>query len=219
MRVSLDTIRNKGKNKYKNGRNNVNSFFPSQEESPTRSLMRSALLRLTKLWINLLLQLWKIRRETLLLKMLTRFTKQLLMNREWQSINIVITQSAWICVENKREDYVWRSVSVPGRTTRGASNSFYDFYGISMTDLIFVKLTGMIFITIIELNWALRLIAIFIFVNRNGMKWNAKVDERTREKIELLYKEFDKFIEENHAANSSEDAAVLKQWNNFKQII
>ena len=51
------------------------------------------------------------------------------------------------------------------------------------------------------------------------MKWNAKVDERTREKIELLYKEFDKFIEENHAANSSEDAAVLKQWNNFKQII
>ncbi len=51
------------------------------------------------------------------------------------------------------------------------------------------------------------------------MKWSGRVDDRTKEKIELLYKEFNKFIEENHSSNNSEDAAVVKQWANFKQVI
>lgn len=49
------------------------------------------------------------------------------------------------------------------------------------------------------------------------MKWSGRVDDRTKEKIELLYKEFNKFIE-NHSSNNSEDAAVVKQWANFKQV-
>ena len=48
------------------------------------------------------------------------------------------------------------------------------------------------------------------------MKWSGKVDERTKEKIELLYKEFDKFVEENHSYNSPEDSLMLKQWSSFK---
>lgn len=51
------------------------------------------------------------------------------------------------------------------------------------------------------------------------LKWNTKVDERTKEKIELLYREFDRFIEENHSSGNQEDLNMLKQWANFKQVI
>lgn len=51
------------------------------------------------------------------------------------------------------------------------------------------------------------------------MKWSGKVDERTKEKIELLYKEFDRFIDDNHSAANQEDANVIRQWAAFKQVI
>ena len=51
------------------------------------------------------------------------------------------------------------------------------------------------------------------------MKWSGKVDEQSKEKIELLYKEFDRFIEENHTANTPEDSLLLKQWSNFRTLI
>jgi len=35
----------------------------------------------------------------------------------------------------------------------------------------------------------------------------------------MLYKEFDKFIHENHENSLGEDAQVLKEWNSFKTII
>lgn len=35
------------------------------------------------------------------------------------------------------------------------------------------------------------------------MNWSAKVEERTKDKIELLFKEFDKFVEDNHSTNSN----------------
>lgn len=52
-----------------------------------------------------------------------------------------------------------------------------------------------------------------------SLKWNGKVDEKTKDKIELLYREFDRFIEENHSSGNQEDASMLKQWANFKQVI
>ena len=51
------------------------------------------------------------------------------------------------------------------------------------------------------------------------MKWSGKVDDRTKEKIELLYREFDKFIQENHAGSAPEDQLLLRQWNSFKTVI
>jgi hypothetical protein len=51
------------------------------------------------------------------------------------------------------------------------------------------------------------------------MKWSSKVDDRTKEKIELLYREFDKFVEENHAGTNAEDRQLLKQWSSFKTVI
>ena len=51
------------------------------------------------------------------------------------------------------------------------------------------------------------------------MKWAGKVDDKTKEKIELLYKEFDKFIDETHAGNAPEDQMLLRQWSNFKTVI
>lgn len=43
------------------------------------------------------------------------------------------------------------------------------------------------------------------------MKWSAKVDDRTKEKIEMLLKEFDRFIIDSHEAGSSaEDKNIVK---------
>ena len=51
------------------------------------------------------------------------------------------------------------------------------------------------------------------------MKWSSKVDEQTRQKIELLYKEFDKFIHDTHGTSSGEDAHVVREWEQFKAVI
>lgn len=52
------------------------------------------------------------------------------------------------------------------------------------------------------------------------MKWNGKVDDKTKEKVELLVKEFDRFIFEAHdGGSSSEDKSIVKEWKNFKSLM
>lgn len=58
------------------------------------------------------------------------------------------------------------------------------------------------------------------FHNINIMKWNSKVDDKTKDKIELLLKEFDKFIIDSHEGSpASEDKTIVKEWKNFKTLI
>lgn len=58
-------------------------------------------------------------------------------------------------------------------------------------------------------------------INYNSlMKWSAKVDDRTKEKIEMLLKEFDRFIVDSHEGGTSvEDKSIIKEWKNFKSVI
>jgi len=45
------------------------------------------------------------------------------------------------------------------------------------------------------------------------------VDDKTRDKVEFLIREFDRFIHDNHETGAPEDNSILKEWGNFKNAI